>query len=82
MKKKKDKHILTKKQRQKEGNTLQKLLKKNKSLNKKRIQVINQAYKNKKYKLKLSKAQKSRFRKKQEREKISNSLKYPSTLLQ
>jgi hypothetical protein len=68
-------HILTKAERQKGGNKLQKLLKKNKALNKKRIQAINQAYKNPKYKKKLSKAQKSRFQSKKARKKMSITLK-------
>jgi hypothetical protein len=67
-------HILTKAERQKGGQSLQKLLK-NKAINKKRIQGINKAYKNPEYKEKLGEAQKSRFQSKKAREEMSKKLK-------
>jgi hypothetical protein len=67
-------HFLTKKEKSKGGKNLQKLLK-NKIINKKRIQGIIQAYKNPEYKKKLSKSQKLRFKKQEEKDKISLGLK-------
>lgn len=67
-------HILTKEERAKGGKSLQRLLKKNPKLNKKRIKGINKAYKNPKYKAKLKRIKKLAYQNPKLRKKIDISV--------